>query len=248
MKKPTKYYINRKTYDAYGATPKMCVLDSVRFLEFDSAQHEEANYYCFASPKAIAELAMKKADAYGIELSYRQAQMCLKNCKQNGDLIKLENYPNDGSEPLCPMTHDKFIWATKIRVDMTQEEVDKLRKKKLSGVPFEERRPELVVIRDRFIRLLGRYEIGTNGKERAVEKQIETIEKDHGYNTTKLVGMLNEFLAWVDDEWYDMQLSRNKYCPKINRISDISKKFDPIVQFLKTPARHYDPSKCLTPA
>ncbi len=247
MEKPTKYYINRKTYDAYGATPRMCVLDAVHFLEFNSQQREEANFYCFASPKAIAELAMKKADAYGIELSYKQAQTCLKNCKQNGDLVKLFNYSNGSDEPLCPKTTDKIIWATKIRARMSQDKIESLKTKKSNRAPFEERRPELVDIRDRFIGLLGRHDMGVMGKEREIEKQIDIIGKEHGYNTTSLVGMLNEFLAWVDTDWFDMQSEKNKYCPRINKISDISKKFDPIVQFLKTPVRHYDPSKCLTP-
>lgn len=247
MEKPTKYYINRKTYDAYGATPRMCVLDAVHFLEFNSQQREEANFYCFASPKAIAELAMKKADAYGIGLSYKQAQTCLKNCKQNGDLVKLFNYSNGSDEPLCPKTTDKIIWATKIRARMSQDKIESLKTKKSNRAPFEERRPELVEARDRFLSLIKSYGLGANKKEREVERQIDNIERDFDLNPKEIVKFVYGYLAMLESDWYHMQMEKSATCPRITKISDIGGKCGQIRLFYHTPSRHYDPSKCLTP-
>lgn len=240
-----KYYINNKIFNAYGATPQLCVLDSVHFFEFNSKRSEDANFICFASNKAIAEMALKKAQAYGIPLTLRQAKNCLASCQQNGKLVKVPNFPNGEDDvPLCLLTTNKYVWMTNIRADMTQEEIDSLKNKK-SRVPFEKRRPELVKTRDRLMQYLRSRNISVAGRERQVEAQIEKIERSFD-DPQYFLDIINGYLDFLEGGDYQFQLEKNKYTPRMTKLTDISGKFDSIRNFHRDRSGWFDPSKHLS--
>ena len=239
-----KYHINSKVFEAYGVTPQLCVLDTIHFFEFNSAKSEDANFICFASNKAIAELALKKTEAYGMQLTMKQIKDCLANCQQNGKLIRVSNFPNGNDTPLCPLTTNKYVWMTKIRAGMAQEELDALKKKK-TRTPFEKRRPELVEVRDRLIEILKDRGISVIGKERQVEAQCEKIEKHLGIAANSTAYMLSGYADFLESGPYLYQLEKNKYTPRLTSVLDISGKFDKIRHFKDDDSTWYDPHKHL---
>lgn len=239
-----KYHINQKVYDAYGATPKLCVLDSVHFFEFNSKKSEEANFICYASNRAIIEMALKKADAYGLPLTYTQAKNCLKNCKHSGELVKVLNYETEDDAPLCPLTDSKYIWMTTIRAEKTQDELNALKNKKQRG-PFEVRKPELVEVRNRFMVVLRDRGVYVAGKDHKVEVQIEKVFKECNISSQGELHFITGYIDFLESGEYLYQLKNNKYTPRLNSINDISGKAMKFRSFAKDRSRWYDPSKHL---
>lgn len=239
-----KYYINPKVFNAYGATPKLCVLDAVYFLEFNSKKSERANFICFASNEAIIQLALKKAEAYSLPLTYIQAKNCLKNCKQSGELVKALNYETLDDIPLCPLTDKKYVWMTTLRADMTQDDINKLKNKK-TRAPFEVRRPELVSYRERFMQVLRNRNIHVAGKEHAVEAQIEKVLEMANAPSAAESPFFNGYIDFLEDEGYQYQLENNKYTPRLTRINDISEKVFKIREFARNKDSWYNPNKHL---
>lgn len=239
-----KYHINTKIFNTYGVTPQLCVLDTIHFFEFNSKRSEDANFVCFASNRAIADMALKKAQLYGIPLTIKQARDCIANCQQNGKLIRIPNTSDENNVPLCPLTTKRYLWMTKIRASMTQEELDSLKSKK-TRAPFEKRRPELVEVRNRLISLLRERGISTVGKERQVELQCEKIEKSLGCSSEDAESILSGYADFLESGAYHFQLKKNKYTPRLTSVSDISGKFDKIRSFKNDTSRWYDPNKHL---
>lgn len=240
-----KYSINNKVFNVYGATPQLCILDTVHFFEFNSKMSEDANFICFASNKAIVEMALKKAEVYGIPITLKQAKNCLANCQQNGKLIKMSNFPNDDGVPLCPLTTNKYVWMTKIRADMSDEELARLRNKK-SRVAFEKRRPELVEVRNRLVDYLKSRNISVVGKERQVEAQLEKVESSINCPSEDIPGFLAGYLDFLESGEYQFQLEKNKYAPRMTKLTDISGKFDTIRNFHRDRSNWFDPRKHLS--
>lgn len=239
------YYINKKIFEAYGVTPQLCILDSIHFFEFNSKRSKDANFICFASNDAIAKMAIKKAERYDMSFTLKQAKDCLANCQQNGKLVKVSNYPNGNDAPLCPLTTKKHVWMTKIRADMSDEELETFRNKK-SKVAFEKRRPELVRVRDRFMNYLKRQNISVVGKERQVEAQIEKVERGLSQKPKSIPQLFDEYLEFLESEEYQYQLEKNNYTPRITKLTDISGKFDSIRNFYHDRSTWFDPSKHLS--
>lgn len=240
-----KYYINKKVFEVYGVTPQLCVLDSFHFFEFNSKKSKDANFICFASNDAIAKMAIKKAERYGLSLTLKQARDCLANCQQNGKLVKVSNYPNGDDTPLCPLTTKKYVWMTKIRAEMSDEELETFRNKK-SKVAFEKRRPELVEVRDRLMDYLKRQNISVVGKERQVEAQIEKVERGLGWEPELMPKLFSQYLEFLNSEEYQYQLEKNNYTPRMTKLTDISGKFDSIRNFFHNRSTWFDPSKHLS--
>lgn len=240
-----KYHINNKIFNTYGVTPQLCVLDTIHFFEFNSKRSEDANFICFASNKAIVEMVLKKAEAYGIPLTLKQAKNCLANCQQNGKLIKVPNFLNGDDEPLCPLTTNKYVWMTKIRADMSDEELARLRNKK-SRIAFEQRRPELVGIRDRLTEYLKYHNISVIGKERQIEAQLEKVENSLNCLPMDRIKILDEYLNFLESGEYQFQLKKNKYAPRMTKLTDVSGKFDAIRNFHRNRSSWFDPSKHLS--
>lgn len=240
-----KYSINNKVFNVYGATPQLCILDTVHFFEFNSKMSEDANFICFASNKAIVEMALKKAEVYGIPLSLKQAKNCLANCQQNGKLVKMPNFPNKDGAPLCPLTTNKYVWMTKIRADMSDEELARFRNKK-SRVAFEQRQPELVEIRNRLVDYLKSRKISVIGKERQVEAQLEKVAGGINCPPENIPVILSGYLDFLESDEYQYQLEKNKYTPRMTKLTDISGKFDTIRNFHQDRSNWFDPSKHLS--
>lgn len=239
-----KYSINRKVYDTYGVTPKLCILDSVHFFEFNSKKSEDANFICFASNKAVIEMALKKAEVYNIPLTYKQAETCLKNCKHSGELIKMLNYETKDDTPLCPLMGNKYVWMTTIRAAKTQEELDALRNKK-TRAPFEVRCPELVPHRNRFMEVLKSRGIRVVGQEKKVELQIEKLLRECSDSPELSLHYIDGYLDFLESDEYAFQVENNKYTPRFTSIQDINGKFAKIRRFMHDERSWYDPSKHL---